>query len=89
MTSILGWTPMLSRGNLDEQTQREALEALERSTLAQAKLIEDLLDESRIASGKLRLELRALDLRTVLAKAVSLARPAAGQADRARGRQRR
>ena len=77
MTSILGWTRMLSLGNLDEQTQREALEALERSTLAQAKLIEDLLDESRIASGKLRLELRALDLRTVLANAVSQARPAA------------
>lgn len=77
MTSILGWTRMLSLGNLDEQTQREALEALERSTLAQAKLIEDLLDESRIASGKLRLELRALDLRTVVANAVSLARPAA------------
>ena len=77
MTSILGWTRMLALGGLDEQTQREALDALERSTLAQAKLIEDLLDESRIASGKLRLELRALDLRTVLANAVSLARPAA------------
>jgi signal transduction histidine kinase len=77
MTSILGWTRMLALGGLDEQTQREALDALERSTLAQAKLIEDLLDESRIASGKLRLELRALDLRTALANAVSLARPAA------------
>lgn len=77
MTSILGWTRMLGLGGLDEQTQREALDALERSTLAQAKLIEDLLDESRIASGKLRLELRAVDLRTVLANALSLARPAA------------
>ncbi len=77
MTSILGWTRMLAIGGLDEQTQREALQALERSTLAQAKLIEDLLDESRIASGKLRLELRALDLRAVLANAGSLARPAA------------
>ncbi|HEX6096243.1 MAG TPA: ATP-binding protein [Thermoanaerobaculia bacterium] len=77
MTSILGWTRMLSIGRLDEATTREALEALERSTLAQAKLIEDLLDESRIASGKLRLELRALDLRTLLANAISQARPAA------------
>jgi len=77
MTSILGWTRMLALGGLDEQTTREALDALERSTLAQAKLIEDLLDESRIASGKLRLELRALSLRTVLADAVSQARPAA------------
>jgi signal transduction histidine kinase len=77
MTSILGWTRMLALGGLDEQTTREALDALERSTLAQAKLIEDLLDESRIASGKLRLELRALDLRTVVSNAISQARPAA------------
>lgn len=77
MTSILGWTRMLALGDLDEQTHREALDALERSTLAQAKLIEDLLDESRIASGKLRLELRALDLRVILSNAISLARPGA------------
>jgi signal transduction histidine kinase len=77
MTSILGWTRMLALGGLDEQTQREALDALERSTLAQAKLIEDLLDESRIASGKLRLESRAVELRAIVASAVSMARPAA------------
>lgn len=77
MTSILGWTRMLALGGLDDQTKAEALDALERSTLAQAKLIEDLLDESRIASGKLRLELRALNLRTVLTNAISQARPAA------------
>ncbi|HVE72002.1 MAG TPA: ATP-binding protein [Thermoanaerobaculia bacterium] len=77
MTSILGWTRMLALGDLDEQTKSEALDSLERSTLAQAKLIEDLLDESRIASGKLRLELRALDLRAVISNATSQARPAA------------
>ena len=77
MTSILGWTRMLALGALDEETRREALEALERSTLAQAKLIEDLLDESRIASDKLRLESRGLDLRTVLSNAISTARPTA------------
>ncbi|HYC89472.1 MAG TPA: ATP-binding protein [Thermoanaerobaculia bacterium] len=77
MTSILGWTRMLALGGLDDETRREALDALERSTLAQAKLIEDLLDESRIAAGKLRLDLRALDLRDIVASAVSMARPAA------------
>jgi len=77
MTSILGWTRMLALGGLDEQTRTDALEALERSTLAQAKLIEDLLDESRIASGKLRLEMRALDLAAVVTSATSMARPAA------------
>ena len=77
MTSILGWTRMLGLGGLDEETQRTALDSLERSTLSQAKLIEDLLDESRIAAGKLRLDLRALDLVTVIDAAISMARPAA------------
>jgi signal transduction histidine kinase/CheY-like chemotaxis protein len=81
MTSILGWTRMLALGGLDETTQREALDALERSTLAQAKLIEDLLDESRISAGKLRLEIRPTSLRTIADTAVSLARPAAKAKD--------
>lgn len=77
MTSILGWTRMLALGDLDEDTHREALDALERSTLAQAKLIEDLLDESRIASGKLRLDLKSIDLAAIVDQAVRSARPAA------------
>jgi PAS domain S-box-containing protein len=77
MTSILGWTRMLALGELDEQTHRDALDALERSTRAQAKLIEDLLDESRIAAGKLRLELRAADLAGLVEQAVRMARPSA------------
>ena len=77
MTSILGWTRMLALGGLDEQTYREALDALERSTRAQAKLIEDLLDESRIASGKLRLDRRAVDLAAVAEEAVRMVRPSA------------
>lgn len=77
MTSILGWTRMLALGGLDEQTHADALDALERSTRAQAKLIEDLLDESRIAAGKLRLDMRAVDLQSVVEEAVSMARPSA------------
>ncbi len=77
MTSILGWTRMLALGGLDDQTYREALDSLERSTLAQAKLIEDLLDESRIAAGKLRLDMRAVDLAAIVAESVRMARPAA------------
>lgn len=75
MTSILGWTRMLALGDLDEETHRDALNALERSTRAQAKLIEDLLDESRIASGRLRLDVRAVDMETVVEEAVRAARP--------------
>ena len=77
MTSILGWARMLDLGGLDEATYKEALEAITRSTRAQARLIEDLLDESRIASGKLRLELRPLDLRTVVDAAITTMRPGA------------
>ncbi|HXI14561.1 MAG TPA: ATP-binding protein [Thermoanaerobaculia bacterium] len=77
MTSILGWARMLELGALDEQTYQEAVNAITRSTRAQAKLIEDLLDESRIASGKLRLDLRPLELNTVVDAAVTMVRPAA------------
>lgn len=77
MTSILGWTRMLALGDLDEETHREALDALERSTRAQAKLIEDLLDESRIAAGKLRLESRGVRLGSLVDEAVRMARPSA------------
>ncbi|MEK6373177.1 MAG: ATP-binding protein [Acidobacteriota bacterium] len=77
MTSILGWVRLLQLGDLDQETHASALEALERSTKAQARIIEDLLDESRIASGKLRLELRPLNLAPIVQSAVEMMRSAA------------
>ena len=77
MTSILGWVRLLRLGDLDDDTYGAALEALERSTKAQARIIEDLLDESRIASGKLRLDLRPLLLAPIVEAAVEMMRPAA------------
>jgi signal transduction histidine kinase len=77
MTSILGWARMLDLGGLDDVTYKEALAAITRSTRAQAKLIEDLLDESRITSGKLKLELRPLDVNSVIDAALAMIRPAA------------
>ncbi len=77
MTSILGWARMLELGGLDEATHQEAMDAITRSTRAQAKLIEDLLDESRISSGKMRLELRPLDVAAVVDAAVAQIRPGA------------
>jgi signal transduction histidine kinase len=77
MTSILGWARMLALGGLDDVLQREALGSIERSIRAQAKLIEDLLDDARIASGKLQLDRRAIDLATVVEEAVTLIRPVA------------
>jgi signal transduction histidine kinase/CheY-like chemotaxis protein len=77
MTSILGWARMLVLGGLDEELQREALGSIERSIRSQAKLIEDLLDDARIASGKLQLDRRPLDLVAVVDEAVTLMRPVA------------
>ncbi|HEV7241753.1 MAG TPA: ATP-binding protein [Thermoanaerobaculia bacterium] len=77
MTSILGWARMLALGGLDESLQREALDSIERSIRAQAKLIEDLLDDARIASGKLQLDRRTIDLAAIVAEAMLLIRPLA------------
>ncbi|HEY5610764.1 MAG TPA: ATP-binding protein, partial [Thermoanaerobaculia bacterium] len=77
LTSILGWTRMLKLGHLDEETFRIALDSIERSTKSQAQLIEDLLDASRIAAGKLVLNRRPLRLGEVVAAAVAIMSPAA------------
>jgi PAS domain S-box-containing protein len=77
MTSILGWSRMLALGELDDETYRAALDSIERSARAQAQIIEDLLDESRIASGRLRLDRRPLDLGAMVDSAVKMARPQA------------
>ncbi|HEY0003356.1 MAG TPA: PAS domain S-box protein [Pyrinomonadaceae bacterium] len=77
LTAILGWTRMLSAGQVDEADNQRALETIERNAHAQSQLIEDILDVSRVISGKMRLEVRPLDLSTVIEAAVDTALPAA------------
>jgi PAS domain S-box-containing protein len=77
LTAILGWTRMLRTGQLDPARIDRAFEAIERNTLAQAQLVEDLLDISRVVSGKLRLEVRPVDLAQVVRDAIESVRPAA------------
>jgi PAS domain S-box-containing protein len=77
LTAILGWARMLSNGRLDETNKQRALETIERNARAQSQLIEDILDVSRVISGKLRLEVRPLDLTAVIEAAVDTALPAA------------
>jgi len=77
LTSILGWLSMLRTDQLDQETTARALETVERNARAQAQLIEDLVDVSRIAGGKLSLEVKPLDLMPVIAAAVDVVRPAA------------
>lgn len=62
LTSILGWARMLQTGKLDDATFDRGLETIERNAKSQVKLIEDLLDMSRIISGKLRLEISQVEL---------------------------
>ena len=77
LTSILGWARMLRIGGLDPETTEEALDALERSAQAQVHLIEDLLDDARITSGKLRLNKRSLEIQSIVESAVRDLLPAA------------
>ena len=78
LTAIMSWTSLLSGGGLDEATRAQALEIIERNARAQAQLIEDLLDVSRIISGKLRLEFGELDLCAVARGAVETLGPQMG-----------
>jgi PAS domain S-box-containing protein len=77
MTATLGWVKMLTIGSLDDETVRTALDAIDRSTQAQARLIEDILDVSSIISGKFRLDVGPVDLSTVITNAIETLRPAA------------
>jgi signal transduction histidine kinase len=77
LNAILGWVRLMSSGNLDAGTTKRALEIIERNTRLQAQLIEDLLDVSRIISGKLRLDLRPASLATVVEASIESVRPTA------------
>src|SRR5215510_3872123 len=70
ITSILGWTRILANGELSPERQRKALETIDRNARSQAQLIENLLDVSRIISGKLRVDFKLVDLTAVIAGAV-------------------
>lgn len=77
LNAILGWTQMLQSRSLGESESVKALATIERSARSQNQLIEDILDVSRIITGKLRLDVRAVDLPSVISSAADVARPAA------------
>ncbi|HSK10557.1 MAG TPA: PAS domain S-box protein, partial [Vicinamibacterales bacterium] len=77
LNAILGWSQLLQRGGLDETTTRQALDAVVRNAEAQRQLISDVLDVSRMVSGKVRLEMTQVDLAETLRLAVESMRPAA------------
>jgi signal transduction histidine kinase/ActR/RegA family two-component response regulator len=77
LNAILGWTRLLSAGNLEESVFTRAIETIDRNAKLQARLIEDMLDVSRIISGKLRLDAQPVDLTGVIHAAVDTLRSAA------------
>lgn len=77
LTAILGWARMMKTGQLDERTATRALDTIERNAESQNQLIEDLLDFSRIISGKIRLDVGRVDLDSLAEAAINVVRPAA------------
>lgn len=77
LNAVFGWARMLQTVELDEETRARAVATIVRSASAQARLIEDLLDLSRIVAGRMRLEFADLDLKGVIEAALDTVRPAA------------
>ena len=77
LNSILGWARLLRTKKFDENTTVRALDTIERNASLQAQLIEDILDVSRIIRGKLRLNLRPVNLVSVIESAIDTVRPIA------------
>ena len=77
LNAILGWVQVLRSGKLDPTAAARALETIERNARVQAQLIADLLDVSRIITGKLRLDFKPVDLRRIIDAALDSVRPAA------------
>ena len=77
LNAILGWTRLLLRGTLPAGQERQALGVIERNAHAQAQLVDDLLDVSRVMSGKIRINPAQVDLCDIVRLAVEGVRPAA------------
>jgi PAS domain S-box-containing protein len=77
LNAVYGWARMLRAGQVRDEEAERALEAIVRNADAQVQLIDDLLDVSRVITGKMRLDVRPVDLRAVVEAAVDAVRPAA------------
>jgi PAS domain S-box-containing protein len=77
LTAIMGWAYLLRAGQIDEGSAATALETIERNARSQSQIIDDLLDVSRIITGKLRLDVREVDPISFIESAIDAVRPAA------------
>jgi signal transduction histidine kinase len=76
-TAILGWTRLLKGGRLDDAGEQKALDALDRSARAQAAMLNDIIDVSRVVRGTLRLDVRRTQVADVVREALETIEPAA------------
>jgi PAS domain S-box-containing protein len=76
LNAVIGWSRMLNSGRLDSDSSKHALEVIERNAWAQKQIIEDILDVSRVITGKLQLNLGPVDLVAVVDAALDAMRPA-------------
>jgi PAS domain S-box-containing protein len=81
LNAILGWAHMLRGGAVAADAVPKAIDTIERNARIQAQLVEDLLDVSRIISGKMALKMALVDLPSVVRAAIDAVRPAAAQKD--------
>jgi len=81
LNAIIGWTHMLRRAHLDDETRSRAIETIERNAKSQAQLVEDILDVSRMISGKLRLQTTSVDIASVINAAIDAVQLAANSKD--------
>jgi signal transduction histidine kinase/integral membrane sensor domain MASE1 len=77
LNAIVGWARMLLDGTLDDGKKRRALEVIDRNAALQVRLVDDILDVSRIVAGRLTLEVQTVDVGSVVAAAVDAIRPSA------------
>jgi PAS domain S-box-containing protein len=77
LNAIVGWAHLLKTGQLEESQRARAIEVIDRNAKAQSQIVADVLDVSRIVMGKLRLEVRPVELATLVEEALDTLRPAA------------
>lgn len=74
LNAILGWSQIIRKGNIDAARMQQGLDTIQRNVRAQSQLIEDLLDMSRIISGKIRLNVQQVDIKSVIEAALETVR---------------
>lgn len=77
LTAILGWSRLLESGTLDDSITRQAIQTIGRNAKAQAQIVDDILDVSRIITGNLYIDLRPLEVVPVIENAINVVRPTA------------